>query len=97
MTLLITMSFSCKKETDFGDINDNNDWTLNVKFTDREKQLFDTIDFNKTATVEDPPSDFVSMGPSIKFYPNPVEDYTRLEYNQTPGVLNIVMVDSHFI
>jgi hypothetical protein len=51
MTLLITIGFSCQKDSDFGDINDNNDWKLNVGFTDREKQLFDTIDCYKNTFI----------------------------------------------
>ena len=57
---------------------DSDDWHLNDKFTEREKQLFDTLDFNKTAEIERVLNEgIIHMHSIIKLFPNPMNPIDR--------------------
>jgi hypothetical protein len=68
---------------------DSDDWNLNKQFTDREKQLFSTIDFTKTGIAE-PITNGTQM---ICFCPNPFPYMGSLYYYQNKHIVSIVIVD----
>ena len=77
---------------------DENDWRLNDKFTEKEKQLFDTLNFSKTAIAEPMPiSENTSYKtPVILFFPNPFRSQGGLFYYHDKHILNLIVVDSKY-
>ncbi len=74
---------------------DENDWRLNGKFTEKEKLLFDTLNFSKTAIAQPMPiSESTSYkAPAILFYPNPFRLQGGLFYYHNKHILNLIVVD----
>ena len=86
---------------EFGELTgniDHDDWILNDKFTTKEKLLFDTLNFTKTATVEPISNTENSMyiQPQILFFPNPYSTIGRLYYYHDKHILNIIIVDKRY-
>lgn len=73
--------------------NDGNDWNLNYKFKTFEKQLFDTLNFSKTAFAEPEFLNNSIIVPQIIFYPNPVVNYGNIYYYSNNHIINIVIID----
>lgn len=66
---------------------DNNDWKLNYTFKDRERLLFDSLNFSNTAISDD-----ANISP-IVFYPNPFNVLGNIYYYNDKHILNIIIVD----
>lgn len=77
---------------------DHDDWLLNDKFTTKEKLLFDTLNFTKTAIAEPMPNteNSISIQPQIVFFPNPYATMGRLFYYHNKHILNIIIVDKKY-
>ena len=81
---------------------DPDDWNLNDQFTKREKQLFEGLDFSKTAEAEPVNVDEVGgiisedTTPRISFGPNPFCEITFLCYYRNDYTINLVIVDNHY-
>lgn len=77
---------------------DHDDWVLNEKFTSKEKLLFDTLNFAKTATAEPIPNtgNSVYTPPHILFCPNPCATVGGLYYYHENHILNIIIVDNKY-
>jgi hypothetical protein len=77
---------------------DDDDWNLDDQLTEKEKQLFASLDFSKTGVAEPIPSE-PGVIPKIKFitfYPNPFSDVPRLSYYHNEHILNLVIVDNKY-
>ncbi|TCO07626.1 hypothetical protein [Natronoflexus pectinivorans] len=82
--------------------NDPDDWRLDVEFSQIERNLFDTIDFNNIASVEEAVVEEVTGSipaiikcPKPVFYPNPVNHYGYISHN-AGDIVNIVVVNKSF-
>lgn len=82
---------------------DPDDWNLDDIFTDREKQLFDTLDFSRTAIAKPlPPIEEIpgyltpDRSPHIFFAPNPFHISAALGYYRNDHILNLVIVDNKY-
>jgi len=76
---------------------DYNDWNLNEEFTSREKQLFDSLNFNKTAKAEtDVNSVYYNRTPYIKFYPNPFSTTGFIQFYRPDLIYNVVVSDNKY-
>jgi hypothetical protein len=76
-------------------INSSSDWNLDDKFSQREKNLFSELDFNKTAEFVNKESGTLMYIPQIIFTPNPFQAIGYLSYNTAP-IINIVIVNKDF-
>ena len=77
---------------------DPNDWILNDKFTTKEKELFDSLNFSETATAEPMPiaENSIYNPTQILFYPNPCATVGSLYYYHDKHILNVIIVDNKF-
>ncbi|MFB6341398.1 hypothetical protein ACE1ET_06735 [Saccharicrinis sp. FJH62] len=95
--ILLLLSVSCETDSDFTSINDSRDWQLNDDFSQKEKNLFDTLDFKKVAKFTEPDNqEYQSITGHISFYPNPLSDHGNLSYPNKNMILNIVIVDEMY-
>ena len=78
---------------------DTTDWRIDDKFTELERNLFDTLKFDRTLSLKSnlkktfgvvPVSDSI-----IHFYPNPVSERGNFKFNSA-FIVNIVIVDNNF-
>lgn len=77
---------------------DHNDWNLNEEFSQKEKQLFDSLDFSKIASAE-PVLDYDSSTfkiPRIIFFPNPIKLQGYIYYYNDKHILNLIIVDNRY-
>jgi hypothetical protein len=86
---------------EFGELTgniDHDDWILNDKFTKKEKLLFDTLNFTKTATVKPMPDteNSIYISARISFFPNPYSTVGKLYYYHDKHILNIIIVDKKY-
>ena len=96
--ILSVLLFACEKNSNdygFDQINSSSDWNLNDKFSQREKNLFSDLDFNKTAEFVMKESGTLLYTPQIIFKPNPFQEVGYLSYNTAP-IINIVVVNKEF-
>ncbi|HEY5507185.1 MAG TPA: hypothetical protein VIK29_00835 [Paludibacter sp.] len=77
---------------------DHDDWILNEKFTEKVKQLFDTLDFSKTAIAEPMPITENSSyrTPVISFFPNPLSIQGGLFYYHDKHILNLIVINNKY-
>ena len=96
--LIVSFSFiSCEDNYDFTRINDGDDWQFNDDFTKKEKALFDTLNFGRTANfAEEHMPGTIQLTDEILFYPNPVSTIGRFEYPYKNKILNLVIVNEDF-
>lgn len=79
--------------------NDPDDWNLDDEFTEREKMLFDTLDFTRTGIVEPVIIEdgyFPLPDPYIMFYPNPFGQIASIGYYHNDHIVNLAIVDSKY-
>lgn len=97
LVMVICSFLSCEDNYDFTRINEGEDWQFNDDFTNKERALFDTLNFSKTAkfTEEQMPGT-IGLANEILFYPNPVSTIGRFEYPYKNKILNLVIVDEAF-
>ncbi|MFB6318141.1 hypothetical protein [Saccharicrinis sp. FJH54] len=92
--VLLLLQVSCETDSDFTSINDNLDWKLDDDFSNREKKLFDSLDFKKVAEFTEPDDGAIRW--PVYFYPNPLSDVGNLQYPYDNMILNIVIVDEMY-
>lgn len=114
MILVVTTVISCSLSNDLtpqftsitatnelGYLNgtpDYSDWKLNDEFTNQEKSLFDTINFQRTFNPDIFPN-LVSTEltqPGIVLYPNPSTSIVKINYYIDIQIVNVAIVNWKF-
>jgi hypothetical protein len=85
---------SCDKGED---IDSPSLWQLTDEFSQYEKSLFDSLDFNNTADYEHEETGYIQPRPQIVFSPNPFDDIAYLSYssNLTKPIINVVILSEN--
>ncbi|MDO3694864.1 hypothetical protein QVZ41_08410 [Wenyingzhuangia sp. chi5] len=107
-SIILIGIISCKKDNDdFGINNSSLDFQMN-DFSQFEKKLFDSLDFNKTNTYENllnenkPIEDdegnlsIVDINYDIILYPNPFQDIVNLSFSYPRSIINTIIVNNKY-
>lgn len=97
-SVLFIKGISSYDEFGYQMTEDDDDWRLNEKLSNKEKQLFDTLNFAKVGIAEQI-TDTINLyfnTPRIEFFPNPIRAAVRVAYYNKKHILNLEIVDKKY-